>query len=179
MRNKCVASVVGAAMLLGAGSLNAQGNPCTDTQSGAATCYVTTTLSATVPTVIRLSLSAFTTGVNTDFGSITEADFNTGWKDAAGPKANVKANKAWTLDVASATAAFTGATYAKPAADLLWKEGLGGTPTIAMSTGGAQLANGSATNGVNHDIQYRLNLSYALDAPDTYNLTVNFTLSAP
>lgn len=179
MRNTYVASVLGAAMLLGAGSLAAQANPCTDTQSGAATCYVTTTLSATVPTVIRLTLTNFTSGVNTDFGAITEADFNTTWKDAAGPKANVKANKAWTLDVASASATFTGATYAKPAADLLWKEGLGGTPATVMSTGGDELANGSATDGVNHDIQYRLNLTYALDAPGTYDLTVNFTLSAP
>lgn len=179
MRKISVASVLGAAMLLGAGNLAAQSNPCTDTQAGAASCYVTTTLSATVPTVIRLALSDFTSGVNTDFGTITEADFNTGWKDAAGPKANVKANKAWTLDVASASATFTGASYAKPAADLLWKESLGGTPTTAMSTSGDELANGGATDGVDHDIQYRLNLTYALDAPGTYNLTVNFTLSAP
>jgi hypothetical protein len=178
MRFTNVASVLGATVLLGS-PLAAQANPCTDTQASTATCYVETTLSATVPTVVRLTLTGFTLDNNTDFGTITEGDFNTGYKDVAGPKSNVKANKAWTLTVASTGATFTGATYAKPVGDLLWKEGLGGDPATPMSTTAAELADGGPTDSQDHDIQYRLNLTYALDAPGTYNLTVHFTLSAP
>lgn len=176
MRFSLVASVLGAAALLGAGSLQAQS--CTFT-GPTTSCQVATTLSATVPTVARLTLTSFTSGTNTDFGSIAESDFNTGYKEVNGPKSNVKANEAWTLTVASSAANFTGAPYSKPVADLLWVNGWANTPGTAMSTTAANLATGSATNGVDHEIRYRLNLTYALDVPGTYGLTVNFTLSAP
>jgi hypothetical protein len=177
MRYSLVASMLGAATLLGASRLAAQS--CTDTQTGAASCTVATTVSATVPTIIRLSLTNFTSGTTTDFGSISASDFTTGYKDAAGPRANVKANKAWSLTVASSAATFTGTGAAKLASDLLWKAGLGGTPSTAMSTTAATLNSGSATNSLDTDIQYRLLWAYANDTPGTYSLTVNFTLSAP
>ena len=113
-------------------------------------------------TLARLTLNTITT----DFGTLTEADFNTGSKDATGPLANVKANNTWTLTVKSSTATWSGGAGTKPAADLTWRRAsVGGAYSNVMSTTAATLNSGVATNGSDETIEYRSLWTYALDGP--------------
>ncbi|HEV2644167.1 MAG TPA: hypothetical protein VGT98_15750 [Candidatus Elarobacter sp.] len=163
------AVAVGVVSLLATAPLSAQTcntNPCT----------VAVTASATVNTALQLTLSATTT----DLGTPSVADYNTGYKDAAGPTATVKSNTPWTLNVVGNTATFSGSGGAranKPAADLLWGK-VAGTYANNMSAVAA-LNSGNGTLSSAQQIFFRTNWDYATDTPGTYSLVVNFTLSAP
>ena len=96
MRNvwsKAVAVALLAAASQADGQASCTGNPCT----------VQVTASATVNDVLKLTLS----GTTTALGTPTEADYDAGFKDVAGPTASVKANRPWHVDIAGAGATFT------------------------------------------------------------------------
>lgn len=171
MRLKHVVPVLGAALLLGTSVASAQNCGFT---GPTASCPVATTVTATVPIVATVTLNA----INTSFNPIALADFNTGYKFATGPSAEVKANAAWTLSVSSNASTFDAAPWSKPAADLTWAT-TGNTPATAMSTSAATLMSGVATNGDSEGIDYRWKLTFADDVPGSYSMTVNFTLTAP
>lgn len=164
--------VLGAALLLGATSLEAQGT-CTTTPS----CTVTNTASATVNTVARLTLDANTT----DLGTPVEADYLAGFKDAAGPTATVLSNTDWHVSVVGNTGTFsctgTGCRSAKPAGDLLWGTVSG---TYGHNAGAAAtLFSGSGTAGSSQQAFYRTNWDFTTDTPGVYTLVINYTLSEP
>jgi hypothetical protein len=174
-------AVVAGALLLGAVGTPAfaqscVGNPCT----------VANTHSVTVPTLLRLALSAApTTGSTPTATNLTAPDtiaMNAGFQADQGPTANVKANRPWTLSVvgASATWSYAGALTNpnKAASDLKWDTNAGGTFTNNMGATAA-LATGNGTASTNASIFYRTTYSYTADVPGTYTLVVNFTLTAP
>jgi len=144
------------------------GNPCT----------VQVTASATVNDVLRLTLS----GTSTALGTPTEADYDAGYKDVAGPTASVKANRPWHVDIAGAAATFsyTGslANPNKPATDLLWGTAAG---TYGNTMGGsAVLLNGATgTGSASQAIFFRTLWSWTSGVPGSYSLVINFTLAAP
>lgn len=144
------------------------GNPCT----------VQLTASATVNDVLRLTLSSATASL----GTPVEADFDAGYRDAAGPTVSVKSNRPWHVDVAGATAAFsyTGAMTNpnKPASHLLWGT-TAGTYGNNMGTSSVLTSGASGTGSASQPIYFRTLWSWASDVPGSYGLVINLTLAAP
>lgn len=177
MRYYAHASAVGAALLLSASSLGAQATCTATNPSPAGNCTVTNTASATVTDIVWLQIGANTT----DLGTPTLTDFNTGYRDAVGPVATVKANRAWNVSVVGAAATFTGtlgARAAKPSSDLNWDIVATGTAHNAGSAA-TLFSSASGTSGTNQAVFYRTNWVFASDTPGHYSLVVNYTLSAP
>lgn len=166
-------AVAAAAMLITCSSfLRAQatctGNPCS----------VQLNASATVNDVLRLTLSSATTAL----GTPTEADYDAGYKDVAGPTATVKSNRPWHVDVSGGAAAFsyTGSLTNpnKPASDLLWGTA-SGTYGNNMGSSSVLVSGASGTGNGSQGIFFRTLWSWASDVPGSYGLVINFTLAAP
>ena len=146
----------------------------------AGSCTASTTTTMTVGTVLQLSLSASATTL-TPPGT---ADYDAGFVADNGPTATVKANGAWTLRIAAASAFWTAtnttagvtARTTKPAADLQWSTG---GSFVGVTVAGTTLASGSATAGATTTIGYHTLYGWALDTPGAYSLVVVVTLSAP
>jgi hypothetical protein len=141
-------------------------------------CSVQVTASATVPDILRLTLSSATANL----GAPTESDFDAGFLDAVGPTASVKANRPWHVDVAGGAAvfAYTGSLTNpnKPANQLLWGTSAGAYGNNMGSS--ALLASGaSGTGSASQAIYFRTLWSWANDVAGSYSLVVNFTLAAP
>ncbi|MGH7644986.1 MAG: hypothetical protein ACREMR_05315 [Gemmatimonadales bacterium] len=163
---------VAAALVLLAPAAQAQscsGNPCS----------VDNLVQVNVPTILRLTLSATTTVLP----AATEADFDAGSQDAAGPAATVKSNRPWNLQINGQAATWTGANGGranKPVGDLQWSR-TGGAPFTASTTtatdvfGAPQSAGGSQVTS----FTYRVLWSYTADTPGDYELTVRYTVTAP
>lgn len=141
-------------------------------------CTVTANASASVSTVLRLTVTG-----SAALGAPTEADYNTGWKDVAGPTASVQSNAPWSVNVVGAAANFawtngSGANPNKPASDLKWGT-VAGTYGNNMGTQAALFSGSTGTASATQAIYFRTLWSWANDKPGDYSLTVNFTLSAP
>jgi hypothetical protein len=138
-------------------------------------CALTVTTSATVNTVMQLTLSSNTT----DLGTPTVADFNAGFKDAVGPSATVSSNIPWTVTVA-ATNPFSGPMgTAKPASDVSFSAtaAYDASQGKALGSTGTPLFSGKAGQNFSSPVAYRTKWSYASDAPGAYSITVTFTLA--
>lgn len=163
--------------LAAAGTASAQVQNCTGTASaGPAGCTVTNTVSATVPYVARLTLSQAATTLTAP----TAADFGTtGVVDAAAITIDVKANTAYTVTATAATATFSGPSgSAKPAGSLAFTTNA--STYTALSTTGATVGTGAAaTASTVYTIGYRTAYNWTVDAPGSYTLAVNYTLTAP
>ena len=144
------------------------GNPCT----------VQVTASATVNDVLRLTLSSTTANL----GTPTEADYDAGYLDAAGPTASVKANRPWHVDVVGAAGVFSYVGSLtnpnKPSSSLLWGT-TAGTYGNNMGASAALMSGANGTGNASQAIFFRTQWAYASDVPGTYSLVVNFTLAAP
>lgn len=172
MRNTLTATL--AAMLVIACSTVARaqasctGNPCS----------VQVNANATVNDVLRLTLSSATTGL----GTPVEADYDAGYRDAAGPTASVKSNRPWHVDVSGGAASFTYTGSLtnpnKPASDLLWGT-TAGTYGNNMGTSAVLASGASGTGNGLASIYFRTLWSWASDVPGSYGLVINFTLAAP
>ena len=162
-----------AAMLLSAGTSIAGAQACTGNP-----CTVQVTASATVNDVLRLTLSSATTSL----GTPSEADYDAGYKDAAGPTASVKSNRPWHVDVSGAAASFTYAGSLtnpnKPASSLLWGT-VSGTYGNNMGSSAVLASGATGTGNASQAIFLRTLWSWATDVPGSYDLVINFTLAAP
>jgi len=136
------------------------------------TCRVTNQVSATVPTVARLSITSTTTTLNAPLA----ADFGTaGGVNSGGPTLNVKANVGYTLTSSAAAATWTGpAGSSKPATDL--KMNVDGGGNVVLGVVGTS---GVATATHDYVIAYNTIYNWTTDIPGTYTLVVNYTLTAP
>lgn len=156
---------------------SAQVQNCTGTtSSGPSGCTVTNTVSASVPYVARLTLSQAATTLTAP----SAADFGgTGVVDAAAINIDVKANSAYTITAAAATANFSGPSGAtKPAGSLAFTTNA--STYTALSTTGATVGTGAAaTASTTYTIGYRTAYNWTVDAPGSYSLAVNYTLTAP
>ncbi len=159
--------------LVGAAPLSAQ------TSCTANPCTIQVSASATVSDVLEMTLSS----TATNLGAPTAADFTTGYKEAAGPTATVKANRPWHIDVvANNPAKFTYAGSLtdpnKPASDLEW--GLvAGTYPNTMATSAVLKSGATGTTGTSQQIFFKTLWSWANDVPGSYSLVLDFTLAAP
>ena len=162
--------------VVGAGSAQAQincGGAGEAVLTGVGTpCRVTSTVSATVPTVARLSidnaLTTLTAPLAADFGTAAGVTSN-------GPTLSVSANAGYTLTAAAAAANWTGpATSSKPSTDLKMKVGAGSI--VALGQVGTASA---ATANTDYVIAYNTIYNWTTDIPGSYSLVVNYTLTAP
>jgi hypothetical protein len=128
---------------------------------------------------MRLTLSSATT----DLGTPTEADYDAGFKEAAGPTATVKSNRPWHVDVVGNNT--TKFTYSGPntdpnkaASDLQWGT-VSGTYTHNMAASAVLKTGATGTSGASQQIFFRTAWSWATDVAGSYSLVLNFTLAAP
>jgi len=175
--------VVGAGLLaMSANAASAQ--TCTIASTSASvSCSVTSTHSLTVPSLMSLTMSGFTSGTSQTLAAPTAiSDFassNTIQIPTAGPTFVVKANRAYRVQINAATSAFTGSTYAKPASDVAWSTSSGGA-FVGLSTTPADITGGAATTGsTSVGVFYKTTYDFVADVPGSYNLDVKFTLVAP
>lgn len=172
MRSRGFAATT-AAVLMGLGSSVASAQSCTGNP-----CTVQVTASATAPDILRLTLSATTANL----GNPTEADYDAGFLDAAGPTATVKSNRPWHVDVvgAAGTFSYTGslANPNKPSSSLLWGT-TAGTYGNNMGSTAALMSGANGTGNAAQAIFFRTLWSYVTDVAGSYSLVVNFTLAAP
>jgi len=171
MRHLWMAAAAGITIMAGPSTAAAQ-NTCATNG-----CSVSASATATVNTVLRLTLTGAAT-----LGTPTETDYNNGYKDASGPSAEVKSNAPWHVDVAGASGTFgwtgTGTNPNKPSSDLTWGTAPGSYGND-MGTS-AQLFSGSTgTASATQAIYFRTLWHWASDIPGDYDLTINFTLSSP
>lgn len=140
-------------------------------------CNVNNTASVTVGTVLKLTLSSTTTPLTPP----DQAAYDNGYQLDNGPSATVKANRPWTLKIASAAGNWTaanGANASKAAGDLEWGTVSGG-PYTGLTTSANGVTTGSGTSGTTQDFFYKTLWSYATDTPGDYSLVVVYTLTAP
>jgi hypothetical protein len=176
---------VAVAVLVAAVSRTSSAQSCSIASTAAtpAPCTVTSTHSLTMPSLLALTMSGFTSGTSqtlaaptniTDFGAGTTALIPT-----TGPTFTVKANRAYKVQISAAAATFSGTSYAKPAGDITWSTAAGGT-FVALSTTAADVSTGAATAGsTSVGVFYKTNYNLLQDVPGTYTLDVTFTLVAP
>lgn len=171
-------ALVAAAMVVSAGSLQAQEN-CNEATQAGMQCAVTTGLTATVPylAVINKDISSAVLPAATVFNM-------NGYSDAvAGPTLNIKANFVWTLT--ATTAGFAQVTaqnvsYTKSSADLEISNTASGTDWTQMSSSRVLATAGSAATASQDVVtRYRVAYSWAKDLPGAYAATVTYTLTAP
>lgn len=147
--------------------------------TGASPLSVTSYVTVTAPTILRLSINDTSTAVTAP----VEADFDAGFQDVAGAvSATVKSNRGWTLKIKGGAATWTGtggARLNKPVGDLLW--GTVSPAATAMTAVDANVAAPSltGTSGATSNINYRILWGYANDTPGTYSIPVVFTLTSP
>lgn len=117
------------------------------------------------------------------FGTLTQADLDAGFKDITASSSTyaLRVNvanpnkKAWSLYTSASTANFNAAAGIKPAGALQWRiNGTGGY--TAYTTTNVLTANGTTDSTV--DFDFRM-LTGWTDTPDTYSLTVVFTITQP
>lgn len=133
-------------------------------------CTVTHTVSATAPTVLRLSQSAATTSLTNP----VEADFDGSAIQNAGPDITVKSNKLASVTIGSA--GWSGpALNTKVVGDLSWS--IDGTTYTPMTASASFFAAGKGTRL--NTITWRTLWKLSTDTPGAYSMPVVFTLAAP
>ena len=152
---------------------------------GVNTCSLSPTASLTIPKVVRLAVSASTIALNTvDFAtdSLNGQDEVTNFGGL-----NVRANHPWTINVSSASAAWTytpaagAAGGARVREDLEVQANCAGAWTALAATA-APIASGALTNGAAAGVCLRTNFpndySSVKNRPGTYTLALTLTLAA-
>ncbi len=181
MKKLAVAGAVACAVAMSAQVAAAQSCSITSTAASPPNCTVTSTHSLTMPSLLTLTMSGFTSGTNETLNApTTMADYTaaTIQMPTTGPTFVVQANRGYKVQISAAAAAFSGAAYAKPASDLAWSTSAGGT-FVGLSTTPADITTGVATMGSpSVGLFYKTTYNFTQDVPGTYNLNVVFTLVA-
>ncbi len=133
---------------------------------------LTLTVTPTSSPVSPLSVTATMSDMNVAAGVATPAPVSF----------TVQANRAWSVQISGAAAAWTasvGAWANKPVSDLRWSLSSTGA-TTAMSVTPASVISGSATAGsASTTVYLRPAVHWATDLPGTYTIGVVFTMTSP
>lgn len=182
MMRRLLATVGMASLMVGVPAVQAQcAVAITNPPSGS--CTQNTNASLTVQAVARMTVSSFA-----GLGNPTVADYEVGYRDAAGPTITVKANVPWTITIRGTTSTWQSsddpmsdeaARVDKPVGDLQAAVTVGGPFTsLVSSVGGVTLTTGSPTNESVINTFFRSLWDFGLDTPGSYTLTVTFTIVA-
>jgi hypothetical protein len=185
------ASIAAAMTLLAIHATGAQSNPCNinSTAGGSLSCTVPTTITVSLPSLLRLTLSGFTSGTNTalDVPTLDDYDATTGLatKTTVGPSFVVKANRSYKVQISASAATFTqtppsgGGTYAKPVNDVEWT--INGSAFTHLTTTATDLTTlqSAIANSSSVQVSYRTGYDFSKDRPGDYSLGITYTLVAP
>ena len=144
--------------------------------AAASTCAVSNNLSATVPSVARLTLSSSATTLTAP----RAVDFGTGGSGnnvtTVGPSLTVAANIPYSI-VADAPNFFAkdGNPSTKPKSDMTFST----DGTTFNPIGGTIASGAAATDGTSLSLTYGTKYNWTVDTPGTYTLAVTFTLTSP
>jgi len=159
----------------------AQSCSITSTSATPAPCSVTSTHTLTIPSLLTLTMSGFTSGTSMTLNApTTMADYtsSTIQMPTNGPSYQVQANRNYKVQISANAAAFTG-PYAKPAGDLAWSTSSGGTFAGLTTTPTDISSGGPTTLSAVTSLFYKTTYAFATDLPGSYSLDVKFTLVAP
>ena len=175
---------VAVAALVASAPVQAQSCAVSSTSGDAVNCTVGTTLSMTMPSIMKLTLG----GTAVTLGTPANIDaFNAAGQDTTittGPTVDVRSNRSYRVQISSAanfshTALNGAAQYLKPADELRWSVN-GGAASTAMAASATDIASGSATNAsTTKTVTYLTAYDITKDQPGAYSLAVTFTLVAP
>ena len=145
----------------------AQAQTCTT-----AGCTVTHTVSATAPTILKLTLSSVTTTLTNP----VEADFDGAAIQDNGPSVSLKSNTSAHAQISATAWTGTGNT-SKSVGDLTYQLG-GAGPFTAVSGTATDIISAGVGNR-NTTVKWGTLWHSATDTPGTYSLAVTFTLASP
>lgn len=136
----------------------------------------------TVPTLIRLTLSTSTI----NFGSLTEKDYDNGYKDLVGAQGvQIWSNLNWLLTVTANDKVWKG-PWAKPVSDLQWQAHTkdsrvtGHVNTLTgLSPDETKVAWGIRGGNIQLAMNFRVLVSWENDPAGDYSLGFTYTLTAP
>lgn len=150
--------------------------------SGSGSCTATATATVAVPVLVSLQVG------NSGTITLTAPDgaaLTAGQVDDNGPAITVKANRSWTLTLATSSGAnwsYTGTDGGvKPISDFLWSTD--NSTFTAISGTAATIATGVKTNSATPTLYFRTlypnDYSDARVAAGSYSIGLTFTLTAP
>jgi len=171
-------SLLSAALLLSAGTLEAQVN-CNEATQAGMQCQTTTDLTATVPFLAVINKNI--TSAVLPAATVSNMD---GYSVAVvGPTLNIKANFVWTLTASMggfAPLTTQGVNYTKANADLeVTNTASGDGAWLPFSQSRALASSQTATATQDVVTRYRVSYAWAKDLPGAYSATVTYTLTAP
>lgn len=140
------------------------------------------TLEATVPVLVNLQLQNTTTNL----GAITTEDFDNGQR-IAGPLFEARANRSYSVTLVAASPTFGGdGNPAKQAGDVRFAVvtelagcSAAGAYAAVPTAAAAGIYTGSAGLSPRQQLCFDIVWNYASDAPGTYNLPLNLSVTAP
>lgn len=135
-------------------------------------------MNLTVTTVVRLQIPSATVAL----GTATAAEFTAGFGVAILTPVTIRANRSWTVTLASTAAFWTGvgpaARSTKPVSELQWGTGAGG-PFADLTMAQTTIGVGPATAGTVVTLYFRPRYAWTLDTPGAYSLPLQLTITAP
>ena len=137
-----------------------------------ASCTVTNTVSATAPSVLKLTLTSNTTTLTNP----VEADFDsTPGIDNVGPTVTLKSNKDASVTISTSAPNWTGpGATTKSIADLRWRITGSGPGTALSGTAADVIASGKGNRS--ETITWNTYWALLTDEPGAYSLATTFTL---
>ena len=175
---RIIAAAAMSAVLAGTAHAQVTVNCTGTTTTGPTGCQAVNTVSAAVPFVARLALSAAATTLTaptaTDFGTTA------GVTNANAITLSVRANSAYRVTASTAAATWVGPTGStKPVGDLRLSTDNFAT-SVVLTTAGVQIASGTApTATASLQIGYNVVYNWTSDLPGTYQLPIRYTLTSP
>ncbi len=166
--------IVGLAALLGLAVTSQASAQSCNINTPSTNCNVATTVSATVPTIAKLTLSTVSTTLNGPVDNLLDSvAVNT-----VGPSATVKANVGWHLQISSAANwTGTGSAGTKLIGDFSWATTALGLYT-SVTTSAADIVSSVAGSKTTQPMFYAV-MWRTSDAPGNYSLAVTYTLTTP
>jgi hypothetical protein len=140
------------------------------------------TLSATVPTLVNLTLE----NAATSLGTITAAQFDNGQR-VDGPRFEARANRTYSVTLVAASPTFSGSgNAAKSAGDVRFAVvtsaagcSAAGAFTPVPTAAAAGIFSGGAGLSARQQLCFNIVWNYETDAPGTYDLGLNLNVTAP
>jgi hypothetical protein len=139
-------------------------------------------LTATVPTLVNLTLENATTSL----GSITANEFDNGQR-IAGPRFEARANRSYSVTLVAASPTFTGTgNPSKAAGDVRYAVvaasagcGAAGAYTSVPTAAAVGIYSGTAGLSPRQQLCFDIRWNYSSDVPGSYALPLNLSVSAP
>jgi hypothetical protein len=185
MMKRTLLAATALAMMAFAAPASAQTCSISSTSAAAVNCSVGTTLSMTMPSLMKLTLSG-TAVTLTAPSAISDFNASTGLASTTttGPTFSVRSNRSYRVQIHADAATFShtapsgAATYNKPISDVEYL--IDGGSAVTLTASATDIGSGSAvSNSTAVQVAYKTAFDITKDQPGAYSLGVTFTLVAP